>query len=69
MTYKKDYYQVLIDEDSREITAFTTGKGMYEFLKMTFGLTGDSATYQRMMNIILMDVTHGMVYLDDIIIF
>ena len=41
MDLQKGYNQVEIDEASIEVTAFTIGKGLYEYLKMPFGLTGD----------------------------
>ena len=69
MDLQKGYNQAEVSEESREITAFITNKGLYEYKKMPFGLTGAPATFQRMMNLILMDVAHAMVYLDDIIVF
>ena len=69
MDLQKGYNQVAMEKESIEITAFSTGKGLYEYLKMPFGLTGAPSTFQRLMNLILMGVLHAMVYLDDIIIF
>ena len=47
------YWQVPMQEDSKELTAFVTHRGMYQWLRMPFGLKGASATYQRIANKIL----------------
>ena len=63
------YWQIEVQEEDKSKTAFSTGNGLWEFNVMPFGLTGAPATFQRCMNYILMDSTHAMVYIDDIIIF
>jgi len=44
------YHQILMYDDSVEITTFTTKFGNYQFKVMPFGLTGAPATFQREMN-------------------
>ena len=63
----KGYWQVPIEEKSREKTAFITPQGKYE---MPFGLMGAPSTFQRLMDIVL-DGTRefAAAYLDDIIIY
>ena len=63
------YWQIPIVEEDKEKTAFSAGQGLYEFNVMPFGLTGAPATFQRCMNYLLMDVSHTMVYIDDIIVY
>ena len=63
------YMNIEVEENSRPITAFSTEKGLFEFIKMPFGLTGAPATFQRSMNLMLIDLEHAMVYIDDIIVF
>ena len=69
------YWQVQMSPSSREKTAFTTHKGLYEFNVMPFGLRNAPAIFQRIMQHILMSIypqtgpTFVSAYLDDIIIF
>lgn len=65
------YWQVEMDPESREKTAFVTKQGIYEFNIMPFGLTNAPATFQRLMNEVLDGMWNKgiMVYLDDIIIY
>ena len=61
------YWQVQMDCESQEKTAFTTYSGLYEFQKMPFGLVNAPAT---LMEIVLSGLVgkNCLVYLDDIII-
>ncbi|GBP03435.1 Retrovirus-related Pol polyprotein from transposon 297 [Eumeta japonica] len=67
----KGYHQILIREKDREKTAFVTPHGLYEFIRMPFGLKNAPATFQRLMNETLRDFINKtcVVYLDDILIF
>ncbi|GBP04513.1 Retrovirus-related Pol polyprotein from transposon 17.6 [Eumeta japonica] len=67
----KGYHQILIEEKDREKTAFVTPHGLYEFIRMPFGLKNAPATFQRLMNETLRDYINKtcVVYLDDILIF
>lgn len=64
------YYQVPVETDSIEKTAFIIPKGHYEFLRMLFGLTNAPAVFQRLMDTVLKDLknTIAFPYLDDVII-
>ena len=65
------YWQVLMRKLDKEKTAFTTGRGHYEFNVMPFGLTNAPATFQRLMEYVLAGLQweHCLIYLDDIIVF
>ena len=59
-------------EESRQYTAFTVGSmGVYEFLRMPFGLCNVPATFQRLMQECLeeLNLTYALIYLDDVIVF
>ncbi|XP_066596240.1 uncharacterized protein [Prorops nasuta] len=65
------YFQVPMEESSKSVTAFTVpGRGLFQFKRMPFGLTGAPATFQRLLDkIITPDMEpHAFAYLDDIII-
>ena len=65
------YWQIELDEESKEKTAFIIDNELYEFTRMPFGLCNAPATFQRLMNQALRGVIgkKALVYLDDVIIF
>ena len=72
MDLKSGFWQVRMSEKSRQYTAFTMGSlGVYEFLRMPYGLCNAPATFQRLMQNCLgeLKVTYALVYLDDVIVY
>ena len=69
--FASGYWQVEVDENSQDITAFVTPWRLYQFNVMPFGLTNVSATFQRLMNYVLHDYLNDfvVVYLDDILVY
>lgn len=67
----RGYFQVEMDECDRQKTAFTCHRGLFEFTRMSFGLVGAPATYQRLMDRVLGDAKwqHALAYLDDIVVY
>ena len=65
------YWQVEVDPDDRQKTAFITRRGLYEFNIMPFGLCNAPATFERLMELVLSGLHWQicLIYLDDIIIF
>lgn len=66
----KGYWQVPLAEKSRELTAFRTPWGLYQFTVLPFGLHGAPATFQRLMDQVLFGCDeYACAYLDDIVIY
>ena len=62
------YWQMLVAENSREKTAFSTPDGHYQFIRMPFGLKNAPADFSRLMHQVLGDLSFVEIYLDDITI-
>ena len=72
MDLKSGFWQVRMSEKSRQYTAFTVGSlGVYEFLRMPYGLCNAPASFQRLMQNCLgeLNLTYTLVYLDDVIVY
>jgi hypothetical protein len=65
------YWQVEMDPNDREKSAFVTHQGLYEFNVMPFGLCNAPSTFQRLMEYVLAGLQWStcLIYLDDIIIY
>lgn len=66
------YWQIGVEPESREKTAFVTTHGLYEFHVMPFDLINAPAVFQRLMHQVLsgLNPTEGpdFVYLDDMLV-
>ena len=72
MDLKSGFWQVKMSEKTCQYTAFTVDSmGMYEFLRMPYGLCNVPATFQRLMQNCLgeLNLTYTLIYLDDVIIY
>ncbi|XP_061765808.1 uncharacterized protein LOC133558442 [Nerophis ophidion] len=71
LDFTNGYWQVKVAEGDREKTAFTTGRGLYQWRSMPMGLPNSPATFQRMMELVLRGLPWQvcMVYLDDVLIY
>ena len=65
------YWQVELEENDKEKTAFSTMEGHFEFDVMPFGLTNAPSSFQRLMTCVLSGLTNDqcLIYIDDIIVF
>ena len=55
--------------DSREISAFVTPSGLYQYKVMPFGMKNAPATFQRMVYMLVRDIDGCEGYIDDVVIF
>ncbi len=70
MDLLSDYWQVPMPPELRQITVFSTHKGLFEWLRIPFGLKSPLITFQGMFNSFSSDKLGKEVfaYIDDIII-
>ena len=65
------YWQVNLHPKDRMKSAFCTHLGLFEFLRMPFGLKSASETFQRILNSIYCDYLYKflIIYVDDVILY
>ena len=63
------YWQIKMDETCKEKAAFICRYGTFQFEVMPFGLMNSQATFQRMIDRILLNVANIRCYVDDVVIF
>ena len=66
---RSGYYQVPLSPEARPKTAFCTGRGLWQFKVLSFGLCNTPATFARLMDRVLSGIPRQqcLVYLDDIL--
>ena len=67
---RSGYWQIGMAPEDREKTAFITPEGLWEFLRMPFGVSNGCATFQRAIQIVLSGLKYDtcLCYFDDEII-
>jgi len=68
---RSGYYQIKVNEEDIPKTAFITTDGLWEFVRMPFGLVNAPATFCRTMNTAFAGLRYSkvIVYLDDVVVF
>lgn len=64
------YWQVKLTPESRSKSAFVTHCGLYEFVRLSFGLCNGPSTFQRLMESVLSGLVWNscFVYIDDVLV-
>lgn len=64
------FYQIELDEESKDLTTFSTDKGSFKFNSIPFGLKIGPSSFQRMMSLAFsgLEPLHYFIYMDDLII-
>ena len=65
----KGFWQVPLTDNAKELSAFVTPKGLFQYKVMPFGMKNSPATFQRIINDVIGDVPHCSAYIDDIIVY
>lgn len=64
----KGYWQILVHPDDRHKTAFQTPLGLFQWVRMPFGLASAPATFARMMRLLHVERFSASNFFDDILI-
>ena len=64
------YHQIAMEKGSRELTAFSDGTNLYQYLRMPFGVCNGPASFSRLVAVVLSGVPFDVAnaYLDDILV-
>ena len=65
----KGYWCIPLTERAKEVSAFVTTHGFYQYRVMSFGMKNSQVTFQRMMNHCLRNLPNATTYIDDIVIY
>lgn len=64
----RGYWQIPMDEASKEKTAFSSSSGLYQFRFMPFGLKTAAATFTKLMRKLLEGIPDAYHYIDDVLV-
>ena len=65
----KGFWQIPMTDRAKEISAFVTPDGLYQYKVMPFGMKNSPATFQRLVNKLIFNLDGCKAYIDDAIIF
>ena len=62
------YLQLELHPDSMKYCTINTPRGLYQYIRLPFGIASALALFQRVMDTILQGVTGAICYIDDILV-
>ena len=65
----KGFWQVPLTERAKEVSAFVTPDGLFQYKVMPFGMKNSPATFQRLINQVVSGLPGCDAYIDDVIIY
>ena len=65
----KDFWKVPLTKRAKEISAFVTPDGLFQYKVMPFGIKNSHATFQRLINQVISGLTDCDAYIDDVIVY
>ena len=65
----KGFWQIPMTDRAKEISAFVTPDGLFQYKVMPFGMKNSPATFQRLVNRLISNLDGCKAYIDDAIIF
>ena len=65
----KGFWQVPLTDRAKEVSAFATPNGLYQYKVMPFGMKNSPATFQRLVNNLICGLDGCDAYIDDVIIY
>ena len=66
---KSGFWQMLLNEQARPYTAFTVpGVGQFQWVTAPMGLMGSPASFSRLMEVVMRDLTNVITYIDDCLV-
>lgn len=69
MDILKGFWQVPVNPEDIPKTAINTTRGLFEFLRMPFGLRNAPSTFQRLMDGVIRGLNGVFVYMDDLLVY
>ena len=65
----KGYWQVPLTTRVKEISAFATRDGLYQYKVMLFGMKKHATTFQRLINTVIYGLEGCIAYIDDVVVY